>query len=556
MDRLAASLGALDGAPIEFEAVHDVPEAGVLLALPALLENGLLAHSREIFSMPEGFYPLESIFLLLALMALARIGSVEQLRYVAPGEWGKLLGLDRIPEVRTLRQKIGALCSEQGRAERWSGMLAKEWMQAEPQSAGVLYIDAHVRVYHGELSDLPRRYIARQKLCLRGTTDYWVNAMDGRPFFCVTQAVDPGLTQVLRELVPRLLEEAPAPPCESALAADPLLSRLTLVFDRGGYSPDLFAWLQRERIAILTYHKFPGALWSEEEFSAQEVTLIHGEHVVMSLAERGTRLPNGLWVREVRRLNEGGHQTAILSTDYHSPLTQVAVAMFARWCQENFFRYMMEHYGLERLVEHGTQPLPDTTRVINPAWRELDGQLRRQNALLSSQARKLASLPLPEDLEPAKMQTVQRKRGELHQLIELSKERVELLKQQRRAQPKHLEIRDLPEKDRFSQLKTERKHFVDTIKLVAYRAETALAHLAREKMARLDDARSLLRQVFHSEADLFPDYSSNTLTVRLHPLSSPIHDQVLLHLCNELTASETTFPGTPLRLVYQIIGSP
>jgi len=555
LDRLAASMGALDGAPIEFEAVNDVPDAGVLLALPGLLENGLLAHSREIFSMPEGFYPLESIFLLLALMALARIGSVEQLRYVAPGEWGKLLGLDRIPEVRTLRQKVSALCSQEGRAERWSGILAKEWMEAEPECAGVFYLDGHVRVYHGTLSDLPRRYIARQKLCLRGTTDYWVNAMDGRPFFCVTQAVDPGLTQVIRELAPRLLQDVPAQPSESALEADPLLHRLTIVFDRGGYSPELFAWLRGERIAILTYHKFPAAPWLEEEFSAQEVTLIHGECVVMALAERGTRLSNGLWVREIRRLNEGGHQTAILSTDYHSPLTRVAVAMFARWCQENFFRYMREHYGLDRLAEHGTQPLPDTTRVINPAWRELDGQLRRQNALLSSQARKLAALPLPEDLEPAKMQTVQRKHGELHQLIEQTKERVAHLKQQRKALPKHLEIRDLPEKDRFSQLKTERKHFVDTIKLVAYRAETALAHLAREKMARLDDARSLIRQAFHSAADLIPDYSSNTLTVRLHPLSSPIHDQIISHLCLELTATETTFPGTALRLVYQLIGS-
>jgi hypothetical protein len=71
--------------------------------------------------MPEGFYPLESIFMLLALMALARIPSLEALRYVAPGEWGKLIGLDRIPEVRTLRQKVSELCSERGRAE------ALEW---------------------------------------------------------------------------------------------------------------------------------------------------------------------------------------------------------------------------------------------------------------------------------------------------------------------------------------------------------------------------------------------------------------------------------------------
>jgi hypothetical protein len=186
LERVAASVGMLNGAPIEFELVKDVPDGGVLLALPALLLLGLLSKSREMFSMLEGFYPLESIFLLLALMALARIPSLEALRYVAPGEWGKLIGLDRIPEVRTLRQKISQLCSEQGVAERWSSALAKQWMAQEPECAGVFYADGHVRVYHGKLTDLPRRYIARERLCLRGTTDYWVNAMDGRPFFVVS----------------------------------------------------------------------------------------------------------------------------------------------------------------------------------------------------------------------------------------------------------------------------------------------------------------------------------------------------------------------------------
>jgi hypothetical protein len=122
---VAASVGMLHGAPIEFELVKDVPDGGVLFALPALLLLGLLSKSREMFSMLEGFYPLESIFLLLALIALARIPSLEALRYVAPGEWGKLMGPDRIPEVRTLRQKITQLCSEQGLAERWSNALAK-----------------------------------------------------------------------------------------------------------------------------------------------------------------------------------------------------------------------------------------------------------------------------------------------------------------------------------------------------------------------------------------------------------------------------------------------
>ena len=546
----------LHGAPIEFELVKDVPDGGVLFALPALLLLGLLSKSREMFSMPEGFYPLESIFLLLALMALGRVPSLEALRYVAPGEWGKLIGLDRIPEVRTLRQKITELCAEQGSAERWSNALAKQWMAEEPECAGVFYADGHVRVYHGKLTDLPRRYVARERLCLRGTTDYWVNAMDGRPFFVISCAVDPGLLSVLREdIVPRLEADVPNQPTPEQLDAERLLSRFTIVFDREGYSPHFFAQMKEQRIAVLTYHKFPGELWPEQEFRPHQISLVNGEQVTMELAERGVKLSNALWVREVRHLSEKGHQSSILSTDYQSDLSRVAGAMFARWCQENFFKYMRQHYNLDRLVEYGTEAIPDTTRIINPAWRQLDSQVRRQNGLLNRELVQFADIQLPQELEPQQVQAYESKKAQLQQAIEERRRQIQQLKAQRKALPKHIEIKDLPEQDRFSRLRSEKKHFIDTIKLIAYRAETALAQLAREKIKRLDEARSLIRQLFRTEVDLIPDQQNKTLTVRLHPMTTQAHDEVVRHICTEITATETVFPGSDLRLIYEISSS-
>ena len=426
----------LNGAAIEFELVQDVPDGGVLLALPALLLLGLLSKSREMFWMPEGFYPLESIFLLLALMALGRIPSLEALRYVTPGEWGKLMGLDRIPEVRTLRRKITRLCAEQGSAERWSNALAKQWMEDQPECAGVFYADGHVRVYHGKLTNLPRRYVARERLCLRGTTDYWVNAMDGRPFLVLSCAVDPGLLTVLREqIVPRLKADVPNQPTQEQLEADPLLSRFTIVFDREGYSPQFFAQMKEQRIAVITYRKFPGErLWSEQEFRTHQVSLVNGEQVTMQMAERGVQLSNNLWVREIRHLSDKGHQSSILSTDYRSDLSRVAAAMFARWCQENFFKYMRQNYNLDRLVEYGTEVIPDTTRVVNPAWRLLDSQIRRQNALLSREQVQFAQIQLPHDMEPPQVETYQQKKGQLQQAIEERRPQIEQLKAQRKAQ--------------------------------------------------------------------------------------------------------------------------
>ena len=206
LERVAAAMGALESAPVQFQPTCDVTRGGVLLALPALLAVGLLHYTPEMYQLPKGFYGIDSIFLLLGLMALARIQSLEQLRYQAPGEWGKLLGLDRIPEVRTLRAKLKVLCEDLGRALRWNAALAKEWIARQTATELFFYCDGHVRVYHGEQTPLPRHYVARERLCLRATTDYWINAMDGQPFLYVNKEVDPGLIATLQQDVIPWLE--------------------------------------------------------------------------------------------------------------------------------------------------------------------------------------------------------------------------------------------------------------------------------------------------------------------------------------------------------------
>jgi hypothetical protein len=225
LERMAASLGQLEEVELSFNRAVDLPHGGVLLALPALLVSGLLSHTSKYFSLPAGFYGLKTIFLLLAFMSLSRIKSIEALRYCAPGEWGKLLGVDRAPEVRTLRSKVKHLANQE-QAFSWSAELCKAWMAEAPEEAAVLYIDGHVRVYHGTGKNLPKHYVARQRLCLSATADYWVNAMDGQPFFVVSQAVDLGLLQVMeRDLIPRLEKDVPNQPSQQQLEDDPSLHR-------------------------------------------------------------------------------------------------------------------------------------------------------------------------------------------------------------------------------------------------------------------------------------------------------------------------------------------
>ena len=132
--------------------------------------------------------------------------------------------------------------------------------------------------------------VSREKLCLRGITDYWVNDGTGRPFFVVEKTVDPGLLKTLEEDIgPRLLKDIPNQPSAQALQQNKQACRFILVFDREGYSPAFFRKMwDKHRVACMTYHKFPTENWPLDNFSSQEITLLSGEKVIMKLAERGS----------------------------------------------------------------------------------------------------------------------------------------------------------------------------------------------------------------------------------------------------------------------------
>lgn len=551
--RVATSVGGQDGPVMpDFQAALDVPKGGVLFALPALLVTGLLEFSGGFFKLPKGYYGLDSLLLLLALTTLARVKSIESLRYSAPGEWGKLIGLDRIPEVRTLRSKIKVLTQDDG-PQQWSAELCRHWMQAAPEHTGILYIDGHVRVYSGQQTKLPRHYVARQKLCLRATTDYWVNAMDGQPFFVINKAIDGGMIKIIEnDILPRLDKDLPALVTRRELQIDPLLHRFTLVCDRESYSPAFFKRMKAQRVACLSYHKYPGEDWREEEFQWREVHMPSGEKVTMRLAERGSCLSNNLWVREIRKLTRRGHQTSLICTDYRSEMAAMAIAMFSRWSQENFFKYLRTHYALDRLIDYGIEEVPDTAQVVNPEYRQLDGQIRSSNGKLSRLLAKFGSLNLEDTIEPTKVEPYLKQKAALQEEIEYFQKQIKTLKEQRKKTSHHICVKDLPENERFEQLSTQSKHFIDTIKMIAYRAETAMANLLREKTSQPDNVRSLLRGLYSSEADLIPDYEKGTLTVQLHHQANRSFDEAIHKLCDQLNATETQFPRTNLRMIFKL----
>ena len=155
-------------------------------------------------------------------------------------------------------------------------------------------------------------------------------------------------------------------------------------------------------------------------------------------------------------------------------------------------------------------------------------------------------------LDDEKLNPFLQKKADLQEEIEQQKTAIEALKKARKETLHHIDVNDLPEEHKFKQLSTQSKHLVDTIKMTAYRAETAMANSVREAMSHPDEARTLLCALYKTEADLLPDLEKQTLTVRLHHSASVMSDKVIEKLCLELNATETLFPRTNLRMVFKV----
>lgn len=549
-DRVLACLGMLDDAAPLFRSGRDVPSAGVLLAIPALVESGVLECAAEIYgSIGPSFYGLRTTIVTLLLMALMRIKRPEGLKEHAPQALGRLLGLDRAPEVKTLRRKLARLAAH-NRAAEFGRALAERRVAARGHAMGFLYVDGHVRAYHGKRR-IPKAHLARMRLSMPATTDYWVNDAEGEPLFVVTTEAN----RALAEMLPVILDEV------RALVGE---RRVTVVFDRGGWSPKLFRKLIESGFDVLTYRKKrPGGSRSLPRscFTAHEAEL-DGRKVSYDLADRGTYIDYGprnnrkrLHLREVTRLGDDGHQTPIVTSRKDLPAIEVAYRMFERWRQENFFKYLREEYALDALVDYGVEPADAARRIPNPRRKALHAEIRAAYAELNALA---VELGVEAFVEPANarrsLRAFKNDNAPLGRQIHEVMARITALEKQRAAMPSRIPVQQVVEGE-VVKLRVERKLITDLLKMVAYQAEGDLLRLVAPHYKRAEDeGRTLVQSALATAGNIV--VGERELRIELEPLSSPHRTQALLALCDRLNETGTRFPGSALRLRFSVQPAP
>ena len=563
VSRVLAACAGIPAQPV-FGNHFDVSYGGLLLALPSLIACGLLRHISR-FECVGGYYTATQVFISLAFLMLLRVTKLEQTDTVPVGELGRCMGLDRIPDVKTLRNRIALFCQVTD-VEKWLSLLSRDWMQADEALEGVLYVDGHVNLYYGKQTQMPKRFVSRLRLCMSGSTDYWVNDRMGAPFFVVPKTINAGMISVLKEdIIPRLNMDVPNQPAQAALAADVNLHRYMLVFDREGYSIDFFAYLAEQRIAFCTYLKNVKEDWPEETFTDYEVITPDGETEIIQLAERQTVLygkkekgepQKAVTVREIRKKTASGHQTAIITTNQILTMIQIALFMFARWGQENFFKYMVESFGIDSITSYLKNLVPDMSSVVNPQYRELDRQHKKITTLINDKKIKYAGISLQnKEMSKKEIDRYAKKKSDMQLEIEdLEKQRTTIIEKKKTVERKIL-FKDLDENQKFNTSVNERKFFLDTIKIIAYRAETALCNIIKKQMASPQQARTLIRKLYSSDADIELDQTNAALIVKVHRTNHWADDRILEDLCEQLNETETVFPATNLTCQFKLVTS-
>jgi len=539
MDRLLAAMGLLEDAAPLFARADNLPRAGVLLAIPSLAASGILSIARKIYgSIGPAFYGLRTTLVAYILLALLRIPRPETLKEHAPGDLGRIVGLDRMPEIKTLRRKLARLASRKA-SQQFGRELARHRVAERGRVLGFLYLDGHVRAYHGKHT-IAKGYLTRTRLAVPATTDYWVNDQKGDPLFVVTAEANAAMT---RMLIP-ILEQA-----RDLLGPR---RRITIVFDRGGWSPKLFVKLIAMGFHILTYRKGRCRRVSEKRFVWRKANL-DGRPVKYLLHDQPVRFLRGkLRLRQVMRLTENGHQTPVLTSRWDLRDIVVAYRMFERWRQENFFKYGRQEFLLDALADYQVEPDNPERSVPNPARQAVDTELRKARTHLGKlkQTYGDASLDYIEGRTPT-MRTFTAADKKIYKEIQKATDQIRELTAKQKSLPTRVPLADARPGQNLVKLSTETKHLTNILKLVAYQIESDLFHLVRPHYARTEDeGRTLIQTALQSTATIEP--IDNELRVTLSPLSSPHRSRAIAALCEILNKTETRFPGTNLRLRFAV----
>ncbi|MDQ0277764.1 transposase [Arthrobacter silviterrae] len=557
-ERAAARAGLLECAEPRFAPAARARHAGLFLALPALETTGLLACAKDTYgSLPDGFYGLETVLIDAVLRALAGEARAEGATRFDPQELGRVLGMDRAPEVKTIRRRISQL-AEADKAQDLIAALAKHHLTATGPGgedlAAILYVDGHVRAYQGT-KKIGKIYSTRLKFPVPATEETWVTDAHGSPVFVVMSAPGASLAAELRRLLPEL---------RTAVGDG---RRVLVGFDRGGWSPDLFKHMAEKGFDVLTWRKGASKDVQKDLFKEVSHTDGHGEErkwsvadTVVDLSLAATKTTGEVFpIRQVSRIvaatGGGTRQIHILTTDRTMSAGEVVYRMGSRWRQENQFRYARMHFDLDSHDSYTSTGDNEDRLVPEPAKKKA-----YQKVVAARNAH--AEAAAVADANLLALKTPAEGAGEVTVTSAMHNQAMTPVWEAEKALAAAENVhKSIPAKVRLGDLNpgqqvlnTEVKLIHHGIRMAAYNTAMTIAREIRTNTGYRranQEAHALMRQAFNQPGDIDTSEPGH-LVIRLDPLPTKAKTAAIKELCDHLNSTETRYPGTNLILKYTI----
>ncbi|MBT9166395.1 MAG: hypothetical protein DDT25_01080 [Chloroflexi bacterium] len=502
--------------------------AGGFLFYPALSALGLIDVFRKVYDeLACRSYGIREVVLALFFLWVMRFPSVESFKGAQRRDFGCLIGTPHSPSVKTLRRKLEEL-AERKLGHRLMMEMARRYADGDIVELGVLYADGHMKPYYGSRS-LSKVWSPQRRLAIPGVEQYFVNDRKGRPLFFFSAQPHKSLSQMLPQLVEHI---------RSVIGE----REFTLVFDRGGYSPKVFGVLRENNVHIITYRRKPFELYPASVFT-HKTCQFKGKLHEFNLYEETIHLKGFGLLRNIAVLRDKGRQTHILTSDMTTEAALIACLMFNRWGQENFFKYMLEHYSLDALHGYGAEDIAEDILVANPHRRALDDDIRRLRSETRAVREKIGEM-VGRKVSRSQLES-------LRERLTLLEKQLSTLRKQRRELPARVPLAQTDKN--LEALDLEKKTVVDTIKMGAYNAEEWLLERLDRYYSDPRDTRQVLRILTGLKGRL--RLRDGQLVVDLTPPEIPKYRRALLGLCAELDQLSDPFPGTPYPIRFTVAGA-
>ena len=244
----------------------------------------------------------------------------------------------------------------------------------------IYYTDGHFSSYYGKRK-VPKGYDPRRQMGARGRNTVYLHNSAGENIYLFESPTNTSLSNDIEKLVADLQ------------GFGVKLKRRTLIFDRGGYSQTCFRYLGLNGMYFVTYlkNRKKERLVELEKFVVKKVRAEDGEEFEYRVFEKEKRWTRFGKVRVIVFLGTDGRQIPIITSNPYFQSATIIYFLSRRWREENCFKYMIEHFGIDLLCTYKTEQAPD--KVIkrpNRERQELARQIQSKRAELTSLKNKLA----------------------------------------------------------------------------------------------------------------------------------------------------------------------